>query len=427
MTINPLVVPRIEQPADFWAGIWIAEDIQLIVQGVQTNSWVDTTIGSLSAGLDGLAFVADPFSGLLQYFAASLMEHFGPLRDALDWLAGDPGQISGHAQTWRNVSASLTMQHADLTAAINADIATWAGSASTAYRGWAQLQHSAVDGLAKAAEAMAVITEYAGMVVATVRVLVRDLIAIAFSRAVTYITEEVFSLGFATPVVAAQLSTLVLSCGARITRLMHGMVRSLTQLFEMAGKLGRHIDLLNRILGRIGNATPGPGGKINPPGGAFTPPPKGSPEWLQRQLELSADPAHGNVPGKPKGLREAEVALDMEARGVLPGPIQRAPTSVDAHGKTVDGGDYVDASGQAWDVKNAIDTFPPPGRQQGQPMPPGQPGRYDDAEFEQDVLDELAKGQYVIIDSQYLSAPAKASLEALVARHPEWAGKVVFH
>ena len=157
--------------------------------------------------------------------------------------------------SWRNVSASLTTQYADLTAALNADITTWAGSASTAYRSWAQLQHSAIHGLAKAADAMAVITECAGLVVATVRVLVRDLIAIAFSRAVTYITEEVFSLGFATPVVAAQLSTLVLACGARITRLMHGMVRSLTRLFEMAGQLGRHIDDLTRILARLDDAT----------------------------------------------------------------------------------------------------------------------------------------------------------------------------
>jgi hypothetical protein len=87
VTVNPLVVPRIDQPSDPWAGIWIAEDIELIVQGVRSGSWVDTSIGSVSAALDGLAFVADPFSGLLQYFAAALMEHFGPLREALG-LAG---------------------------------------------------------------------------------------------------------------------------------------------------------------------------------------------------------------------------------------------------------------------------------------------------------------------------------------------------
>jgi hypothetical protein len=99
MTINPLVVLRLEQPSEMWAGIRIAEDIELIVQGVRTGDWVDSSIGSLAAGLDVLAFVADPFSGTLQYIAASLMEHVGPLREALDWLAGDPGQIAGHVMT----------------------------------------------------------------------------------------------------------------------------------------------------------------------------------------------------------------------------------------------------------------------------------------------------------------------------------------
>jgi uncharacterized protein YukE len=284
MTVNPLVVPRIDQPADMWAGIWIAEDIELIAEGVRTRSWVDTSIGSVSATLDGLAFVADPFSGLLQYFAAALMEHFGPLREALDWLAGDPGQIAGHAQTWRNVSASLASEHADLTAALNADTAAWVGATAAAYRGWAGLQHSAVGGLTHAAEAMAVITECAGLVVATVRVMVRDLIAIAFSRAVTYVTEEVFSLGFATPVVAAQVGTLVLQCAARITRLLHGVVTSLARLFETAARLARHIDGLTRILTRLGNAAPN-ATILHPPAGAG-----------------------GRIPGSLEGQREVSVA-----------------------------------------------------------------------------------------------------------------------
>jgi uncharacterized protein YukE len=425
MTINPLVVPRIDQPSDFLAGVWIAEDIQLIVQGIQTGSWVDASIGSISAALDGLAFVADPFSGLLQYFAAALMEHFGPLREALDWLAGDPGQIAGHAQSWRNVSASLATQYGDLRAALNTDIATWSSEAGAAYRAWAQLQHSAIDGLAKAAEAMAVITECAGTVVATVRVIVRDLIAIAFSRAVTYITEEVFSLGFATPVVAAQLSTLVLACGARITRLMHGLVNSLARLSESAGRLSRHIDELTQILGRVGIATT-TAGKATPLAGGFLPPAKGSPEWLQRQHQLSADPAKGTI-GDPDGLREAEVALDMEARGVLSGPIQRAPMTYDAQGNPLPGGDFVDATGREWDVKQAVDIYPPPSPDQGRAMPPGEPRRFDPLRYEDKIAQELAKGEFVIIDTQFLSAAGRADLQALIASHPEWAGKVYLH
>jgi uncharacterized protein YukE len=425
VTINPLVVPRVDQQSDFWAGIWIAEDIELIVQGVRSGNWVDTSIGSLSAALDGLAFVADPFGGLLQYFAASLMEHFGPLREALDLLAGDPGQIAAHAQTWRNVSASLTTQYHDLSAAVARDTATWLGSAGDSYRSWAGQQHSAVDGLARAADAMAVITECAGLVVATVRVLVRDLIAIAFSRAVTYITEEVFSLGLATPLVAVQVSTLVLQCGARIARLMHGLVHSLERLFEAVGRLSRHIDDLTRILDRLGDARPS-GAGLHPPAGAYATPPYGSPEWLARQLELAKDPAHGGIPDV-KRMREAEIGLIVEARGDLPGPITRAPQTRDpVTGNTIDNGEFLDATGQAWDVKQPTDIFPPTSSKAGQPMPPGLPGRYDGVKFEESIATELAKGQNVILDATYLTDAARADLLARVASHPEWAGKVIF-
>jgi len=427
MTINPLVVPRLDQPAEMWAGIWIAEDIELIVQGVRTGNWVDTSIGSLAAGLDGLALVTDPFGSVLQYIAASLMEHFGPLREVLDWLAGDPGQIAGHAMTWRNVSAALGTQHQDLTASLS-QVATWHGSAADAYRDWAQAQHGAVAGLSAAAGAMAEITESAGLVVATVRVLVRDLIAMAFSRAVVYVTEEVLSLGLATPLVAVQVSTLVLQCAARISRLLHGLVNSLERLFQAAGRLASHIDELRNILNRHDRAASSGGGGSGVGGGSggYTTPPYGSPEWLKRQTELAKDPAHGGVI-KPKGLREAEVGLILEARGDLPGPITRAPQTVDPRtGDTIDHGDFIDATGQAWDVKQPTDTFPPPAPNAGQPMPPGLPGRYDGPGFERTIRDQLAAGQNVILDTTYLSDPARADLRARVASHPEWDGKVIF-
>ena len=61
----------------------------------------------VSAGLDALALVSDPVGALLQYGIAWLIAHVKPLSEALDWLAGDPAQITAHAQTWRNVAVSL--------------------------------------------------------------------------------------------------------------------------------------------------------------------------------------------------------------------------------------------------------------------------------------------------------------------------------
>jgi hypothetical protein len=45
-TVNPLVVASGDKPADTWAGVWVAEDIQLIGQRVRNGSWIDSTLAS---------------------------------------------------------------------------------------------------------------------------------------------------------------------------------------------------------------------------------------------------------------------------------------------------------------------------------------------------------------------------------------------
>jgi hypothetical protein len=37
VTVNPLVAGRLDQPPDAWSGVWIAEDIELIGQGVRSG------------------------------------------------------------------------------------------------------------------------------------------------------------------------------------------------------------------------------------------------------------------------------------------------------------------------------------------------------------------------------------------------------
>jgi hypothetical protein len=89
-----------------FAGVWIAEDIDVIAQGIKDGNWIDVTLGGVSAGLDALALISDPIGALLQYGVAWLIEHVKPLSEALDWLAGDPAQIAAHAQTWRSVAGN---------------------------------------------------------------------------------------------------------------------------------------------------------------------------------------------------------------------------------------------------------------------------------------------------------------------------------
>jgi hypothetical protein len=247
---SPLVAARTDAPVDPLAGIWLAEDIELIAQGVKNGSWIDVSLGTVSAGLDTLALVSDPIGALLQYGVAWIIEHVKPLSEALDRLAGDPAQISAYAQTWRNVAVSLRETADGWDRAVRWDTAAWAGEAGDAYRNWASQQVGAIGGLVKAAETMAVITEAAGMLVAGVRMMVRDAIATLVSRLITYAAEEVITFGIATPLVVEQVATLCASWAARIAKWLRDLISSLRSLHGVAGQIGELIDALTRLFRR---------------------------------------------------------------------------------------------------------------------------------------------------------------------------------
>jgi hypothetical protein len=241
---NPLVASAAPTTPAPWAGVWIAEDIEQIVHGVQNGSWIDGTLGAAGAGLDALALISDPVGGLLQYGIAWLIEHVKPLSDALDWLAGDPAQISAHAQTWRNVAGSLRDDADELLKSVRWDLSEWTGAASDGYRGHADRRAQSLVALSRAADGMALMTEGAGLLVASVRLMVRDAVATVVSRLIVYAGELIATAGLATPLVVEQVSTLCASWAARITRWLKSLISSLRRL---GGAMRRMADNIAKL------------------------------------------------------------------------------------------------------------------------------------------------------------------------------------
>ncbi|WKU06424.1 WXG100 family type VII secretion target [Micromonospora sp. HUAS LYJ1] len=384
MTGNPLVASASDAGPGAWAGIWICEDIELIAQGVRTGSWIDGSLGVVSAGLDALALVSDPVGALLQYGIAWLIEHVRPLSEALDWLAGDPAQITAHAQTWRNVAAALRQDAAELTHAVRTEVAGWGGSAGTAYRAWAAEQHRAVTGLAQGADTLAAATEGAAGLVAAVRLLVRDAVAACVSRLIVYAGELLATGGLATPWVVEQVTTLVGSWAARIARLLRGLLASLRRLLPELRRLGDLVEKLKQLLSRLRNGGPANGRSTSP----AEPPRRADPPRLdedQRLRQLGMDPATGRF--RP-GETETAARLERELNVTL----TRAPQNSSA--------DWVDSNGRTYD---AVGNFP---------------GHYFDQQWPQlqyQIERHLTKADLVPIDVSRFSAEQIATIERFIA------------
>jgi len=322
MMAGPLVAAQAEPSP--WAGVWIAEDIELIAHGVRSGSWVDGTLGAVGAGLDGLAFVSDPVGALLQYGIAWLIEHVKPLSEALDWLAGDPAQIVAHAQTWRSVSSSLISEADGLARSVRWDVAEWSGSAAAAYRSWAAQREQSLRALGQASETMALITEGAGTLIGTVRMMVRDAVATVVSRLVVYAAELLATAGLAAPLVAEQVAALCASWGARIARWLRSLIASLRKLLSESGRLAGLIDKIKSWLS--GHGWPGGEPKARP---GPAPPPIGGPKDFDPE-ELrgtTPDQIRQRIPdewvAKPSASGGGTVFSDPQNRGrqirIMPG------------------------------------------------------------------------------------------------------------
>src|SRR6186713_2866364 len=103
---NPLVA-RPQNATTAVTGIGIAESAQGLAHGVSNGDWVEAGLSAAGVGLEVLSMVIDPLGTLASYGVSWLIEHVQPLKDALDWFAGDPPVIRSFSETWANVAAEV--------------------------------------------------------------------------------------------------------------------------------------------------------------------------------------------------------------------------------------------------------------------------------------------------------------------------------
>ncbi|MGC5031098.1 WXG100 family type VII secretion target [Micromonospora sp. DT229] len=295
---NPLVAPRIDSTR-WYSGLGLVEEINGTVAGIESGSWIDTTIGGVATSLDALATVLDPLGSLVSWGVGWLLEHVKPLSEALDWLAGDPDQINAYAQTWRNVAAQSAGAAADLQTAMTAQLIGWEGASARAYQEHVTGQMRAMGGLARAATGIASLVEGAGLLVALTREMVRDLIADFVSvlavRLPLWLAETGATLGAATPLVISQVGSLVAKWAARIGRLVSALINSLRHLVPLLGRLDGLIDELTRLLHRAARTDP-TAADSPAPGGTGTPTAGPGLEPMGRRSDWSDPTVHPQPP-----------------------------------------------------------------------------------------------------------------------------------
>ena len=250
MSTGSLVADR-KDSTSFWSGTGLGEDISDLSESISKGSWVQGTLVGVGTAADAVSLVFNPVASAVGWVAGWIIEHIPPLPEMLEKLTGDADAVRAGSQTWSNISTHLNEQAESLRTTINRDMADQVGQAADAWRSQGRGLASALESMGGLAKGVSTGLSVAGVVVQIVHDMVRDAIAEAIGMFSQSVLEEVFSLGLATPAVAAQISTWVTSKVSTITHRVKDLISSfeaLSKLFRKISPLASKIkSLLNKL------------------------------------------------------------------------------------------------------------------------------------------------------------------------------------
>ncbi|GAB3002780.1 WXG100 family type VII secretion target [Amycolatopsis acidiphila] len=257
---NPLVAAPVSTTTAT-SGVPLLEDAQSVRAGIESGDWASAVMGAAGTAMDALSMVADPFGSILAAGVGWLMEHVGPLKEALDKLAGDPDQITAHSQTWQNIAQELGTIGQDLTSQVDADVQSWAGPAADSYRRQAADLTALLGAASEASAGTASGAQTAGQVVAAVRQLVRDTIAKVVAHMISWALQVIATLGIGLTWVVPQVVSLVAKTATQIAGLVKRLTTAIKTLSELLGKAGKVFGGASDALKKIKSAKPATPGK----------------------------------------------------------------------------------------------------------------------------------------------------------------------
>ncbi|SFT08923.1 RHS repeat-associated core domain-containing protein [Saccharopolyspora flava] len=234
---NPLVAQR-EDSTTAYSGIQIAESVADTQKAIESGDWASGVMGAVGTGLDALGMAMDPFGAIFSAGVGWLIEHVGPVSDALDSLTGDPDEIKAHSETWKNVSAELDAINTEMKDLVKADTASWLGEAGDAYRKRSEDTANLIAAAKAAADGAADGIGTAGEVVGAVRSLVRDIIAELVGHLVSWALQVVCTLGIAMAWVVPQVVAEVAKVASKIADITTKLIKAMKALTPLLKKLG---------------------------------------------------------------------------------------------------------------------------------------------------------------------------------------------
>ena len=235
-----------ESDTKWYEGAGVVEAALGVKDGLASGSYASVAGNGAVVGLSALSAVMDPFQVIFAAGVGWLMEHVSVLREPLDWLAGDPKEIDGHAVTWRHLQQRTYEATEYFAGQVNTATADWGSLAVDAYRQRAATMVQGTLALGAVADAMAEATVLAGSIVGLVRNTVRDLIAEVVGAAVSKALQALLVVTI--PKIIAEVAVMVAEYAAKISKVLKHLTAAIQELGEKLPALARVCGSVKHIM-----------------------------------------------------------------------------------------------------------------------------------------------------------------------------------
>jgi uncharacterized protein YukE len=217
------------------------------------SNWQELAIDGAIVGLDLLSMFMNPLGELVKIGVGWMMEHIDFIREPLEVLTGDAKQVDAIADTWENIAKRLDETTAEYQTAMSLTEG-WSGDAAARYRGLAEGYFSALGQVADQARDAANGVKTAGVVVATTRAIIFDMIATfisdVISRALLALASSWFTFGASVGVFIASVVADAAQLAARLQKRLGKLVQAIQQFVAKYRVLGDKSADAAKTLGR---------------------------------------------------------------------------------------------------------------------------------------------------------------------------------
>ncbi|MGH3979532.1 MAG: WXG100 family type VII secretion target [Pseudonocardiaceae bacterium] len=243
---NPLVA-TVEGPSGTEGG-GIVDTVNMLGQEIEGGDAAGIAAQGVGFGLDALGMVMQPGTALLSAGLGMVIEHIEPLNWPLDQLAGDPGAINAASQTWHNIAAEMEQLGQDVKIAVTNETSDWEGQAGDAYRKKAAELAEEITAMHPGANGVAGAITGGGVLVGTVRALIRDLVTETIAD---LIIKGLAALGASWATFGASVAGFIAYTVGKVGITIGRIAAKIAMLLDRLGDLLRKLEKLGGAMGDL--------------------------------------------------------------------------------------------------------------------------------------------------------------------------------